>query len=241
MTELIAHLAGGFFLGFAGGLHCACMCGGLTSATFGFFSVRSRTDGAVTFAKIAAGRITAYATLGALAAAGASFASDLMAVQAPSKTMTVVAAAALMWIGFSTAGLLPAGSITEAGPLRLKSLSAITTAHDTIVRMVHARLPKLGPFTIGLSWGFAPCPLLYAALFMAMLVGTPIGGALWMIGFGVGTLPGVLSSLLGLQFLQTLHLRAHTRLAIGLLIVAFGFSTIYFDLGIFEALCRSAA
>lgn len=237
MADVIAHLAGGLLLGFAGGLHCACMCGGLTAASMSFFSIRSRRDGLLTVATITAGRMTAYAMLGALVGGGAALASKLMAVPAPSSVMAIFAALTLMWIGFSTAGLLPAGA---RNVMRVPGATGARRAHDAILNAVRGRVPSLGPFAIGLSWGFAPCPLLYAALFLAMLIGTPAGGALWMIGFGVGTLPAVLASTLGFNFLKTLNINAQGRMAVGLSIVAFGFSTVYFDFGLFAALCRTS-
>ncbi len=236
MTEFVAHLSAGALLGLAGGLHCACMCGGLTSAALNLFSVRSQKQGFITLAIILLGRILSYAALGAVVAGGARLASDLMAVPAPSTIMPLLGAIALMWIGFSTAGLLPAFSGLSVDTGGSPSSNGWLHTHLETFRR---KFPTTAPFAIGLSWGFAPCPLLYAALFLAMLTGSVLGGAMWMIGFGLGTLPPVLMSALGLRYMSSLNLRPHAKTVIGLAIAGFGFATVYFDLGLFEGLCRT--
>jgi sulfite exporter TauE/SafE len=42
-------------------------------------------------------------------------------------------------------------------------------------------------FTLGLLMGFLPCGLVYAALMKALGAATPLGGALTMLAFGLGT------------------------------------------------------
>lgn len=48
------------------------------------------------------------------------------------------------------------------------------------------------PFVAGLGWGLAPCGMVYAALLTAMLSGSFAGGAIFMAGFGLATIPPVL-------------------------------------------------
>jgi hypothetical protein len=51
---------------------------------------------------------------------------------------------------------------------------------------------------IGLMNGFLPCGLVYIALAGALVSNTPVSGALYMMVFGLGTIPALLSlSLLG--------------------------------------------
>jgi len=234
MPELLAQITAGALLGLAGGLHCACMCGGLTATTVSLFCAKSKTQGAATISMVMVGRVCAYVILGALAAAGAGFLSGLLAVPAPSNVMVLIGAAALIWIGFSTAGLLPA----------LSSTTTLTGANSTVIapltsqlQRLQRKIPRAAPLVIGLSWGFAPCPLLYAALFLAMLTGSWLGGAGWMFGFGLGTLPPVLLSALGINWLGSLSVKTSARTAIGLTVAGLGFATAYFDLGLFEGLC----
>lgn len=235
MNEFVPHIFGGALLGLAGGLHCACMCGGLTSASLSLFAVTSARQGAVTIALISTGRILAYVGLGLLAAGSAGFAQDLMAIPAPSKLMALVGAGTLMWIGFSTAGLLP--TFAGAPGAGLASTRPFTTVASFFHALRHNN-PHLASLTTGLGWGFAPCPLLYAALFMAMLTGSWSGGALWMLGFGLGTLPAVLMSATGVSYIRSLNIKKTARIAVGLAIALFGFATVYFDFGLFSGLCK---
>src|SRR3989304_2947546 len=54
-----------------------------------------------------------------------------------------------------------------------------------------------GPFVSGLTWGIVPCPIVYGALFVAMLTGSAGGGLALMAGFGIGTLPAGTAPALG--------------------------------------------
>lgn len=46
---------------------------------------------------------------------------------------------------------------------------------------------------LGLVLGFLPCGFLYAALMAAAATGQPLAGTLAMIGFGIGTLPALVT------------------------------------------------
>jgi sulfite exporter TauE/SafE len=46
----------------------------------------------------------------------------------------------------------------------------------------------------GMIWGLLPCGLVYYALLLALPVGSATGGALFMLAFGIGTLPGLMTT-----------------------------------------------
>ena len=236
MTELGAQLVGGLLLGLAGAVHCACMCGGITTATLSFFSIGTRAQMATTLSMIFLGRILAYASLGLLVGGGAAFAADLTAVPAPSNFMPLLGAIALMWIGFSTAGLLPAYAGPSSGP---STLGTRGFGVGSLIDGLRRRFPSLAPIATGVGWGFAPCPLIYSALFLAMLTGSMQGGLIWMLGFGLGTVPAVLLSSLGINYLRTINLKPLVRTSLGLAIAGLGFASVYFDLGLFDAFCAA--
>ena len=54
-------------------------------------------------------------------------------------------------------------------------------------KAIGRRLLAPNKFTLGLSLGFLPCGLIYAALLKAVDTGSAIQGALTMLAFGVGT------------------------------------------------------
>lgn len=47
-------------------------------------------------------------------------------------------------------------------------------------------------FTFGLLWGLLPCGMIFSALLMAAIAGSPLQGALYMLAFGLGTLPALI-------------------------------------------------
>jgi sulfite exporter TauE/SafE len=69
--------------------------------------------------------------------------------------------------------------------------------------------------------------MVYAALFTATLTGSASGGATLMTGFGLGTLPAVTLTALGVTTLARVEAKALARSAIGLAIAVLGFSTVY--------------
>ena len=79
--------------------------------------------------------------------------------------------------------------------------------------------------------------MVYAALFSAALMGSFFSGALWMLAFGVGTLPGVISAALGVSALSRIRRTPAVEVGAGLLIAAFGFSTVYFGAPVAGVLC----
>lgn len=86
-------------------------------------------------------------------------------------------------------------------------------------------------FAIGMLWGWLPCGLVYSALATASTTGTAASGALFMLGFGIGTLPAVvLASTLGSTSRGLLRSQA-TRWAAACLLALFGLWTLSGALG----------
>ena len=127
-----------------------------------------------------------------------------------------------MFIGLTIAGLMPAVAGIDN---RVATLSVTLEKVFAPLR----RRPVLGPFATGFTWGVSPCPMVYGALFSAALQGTFQGGAMWMLGFGAGTLPAVIASALGIRALSKLNKGTLVRAAVGLTITAIGFATVYID------------
>jgi hypothetical protein len=64
------------------------------------------------------------------------------------------------------------------------------------VRRLAARVDRSrfgGAFLLGVALGFLPCGLLYAAIAAAAATGSAAGGALAMMAFGLGTVPGLVA------------------------------------------------
>jgi sulfite exporter TauE/SafE len=98
---------------------------------------------------------------------------------------------------------------------------------------------------LGALWGWLPCGMVYSVLLTAMLTGTVRDGALVMLSFGLGTLPMLFSlGLLGNKLRHGLR-RRRVRVAMGMLVLAFGLLGLLRAAGgikadWFDAVCVSA-
>jgi len=164
----------------AGSLHCAGMCGGFVA----FYAGAGGRRQAFGHAAYNLGRLTAYATLGALAGTlGAAL--DLAAAPAGIERAAAVLAGALIvlwgtWTLFEMAGVRVA---------RLAPPAALRGAVARGVAVVAAQPPVTRALVIGLLTGLLPCGWLYAFIVTAAGTGDPLRGAGLMAVFWLGTLP----------------------------------------------------
>ena len=85
--------------------------------------------------------------------------------------------------------------------------------------------------TIGLLNGFLPCGLVYMAVFAAIAGGTALNGGLYMIIFGLGTIPLMTSAIYFSHFLKG-TVRQKIQKAIPVFVVIIGFLFILRGLGL---------
>jgi hypothetical protein len=223
VDPLILTAATGFGLGLASTLHCAGMCGGIASSLL-LAGKRGTTPHSIqrtsqVLALTHAGRITAYVLAGMLIASIGTPVIGWLDRELAFRLAQWAGAVALMWIGLSTAGFLPAlnGIDTLLRPVA-----------NVLARTTNALQGRAwSPFAAGLAWGLMPCAMVYGALFMAMLTGSTLLGGVAMMAFGLGTLPALLAVTLGVRALAHAGQRQGVRVAAGLAIGAFGFLTVW--------------
>lgn len=160
MTEL---LVAGFLAGLLGSPHCVGMCGGFAGAC-----ARS-ASGAIAWH---AGRLSTYASLGALA----GFAGTTL--RGPPWIPLALSAVLLIWFAGVLGGVFP-----QAG----MKIPGVAWAGRTLV----ARSDVPSRFAFGMVTGLLPCGLVYMALGLAVSSGSPLIGALAMVAFGSGTIPAL--------------------------------------------------
>jgi sulfite exporter TauE/SafE len=182
---------GAFVAGLAGSPHCALMCGPFASAC-----ARSGAG----LAAWHAGRLSAYALLGAVAGAAGS------AMPGPAWLPAAFAAAFLLWFAGGLAGLLPEPRLAFPGLTR----SGALLQPD---RGAGAR------YLFGIVNGFLPCGLVYAALGLPVALAAPLPGALAMVVFGAGTLPLLSVAALGLRRMTPAGLIARRVVAAVVLLI----------------------
>jgi uncharacterized protein len=212
-AELLA-LASGLLLGLGASLHCAGMCGGIASSLMFMLDPKAGASGRARVLFLAqAGRVSAYVAAGAAVGLFGTALYGALDQATAFRILQWASAATLVWIGASIAGLAPA-------------LAGLDRLAVPVVRRLTVAMPggahRGGAIASGLVWGFLPCPMVYGALFNAMLTGSASGGALAMAGFGLGTLPAVTAVALGLSRLKEIARGERARLAVGIAIAATG-------------------
>lgn len=84
----------------------------------------------------------------------------------------------------------------------------------------------LSALPYGLIWGWLPCGLVYSTLTWSLSSGDSISGSLWMLCFGLGTLPATLLIAYASKDLMALVKAPRTRQLIALTLLLFGFYSI---------------
>lgn len=189
---MIGTLGGAFAAGLLGSPHCVGMCGGFASAC---------ADTPQHGAAYHLGRLSTYATLGALAGAFGRF------LPGPGWVVTVVSGTLVTVFALSLAGLI------EAPTPRLPGLSRLALR----ARQVGG---NAGAWGLGAATALLPCGLLWAALAVPIAIAEPLLGATAMVLFGAGTTPLLAAASIGLQRVVATRLWARRLLA--LLVLASG-------------------
>ena len=170
---MMTTLVGALMTGLLGTPHCAAMCGAFATSC----ATQERPFGRT--AAYHAGRLTSYASLGAVAGTlGAT-------LQHARVVGLVLAALFLFYFAARVAGLLPEVGVNLPG----------------VGRAIKAARRMSGPsggFVLGASTALLPCGLVYAALALPIVAASPLQGAGTMAMMWVGTLPALLAvALLG--------------------------------------------
>jgi len=176
MTILLA----GMLLGLAGSAHCAGMCGPVLLVVMGGANSSRRAAGRAALIYHTC-RLSMYVLL----AIPAGYAGRALALAGLGRVMAVVAGALLL--------------VAATGSGGQRWMRPVSLAWSTVViclgmkaRTFTRQSPHFGYAVLGLVNGLIPCGLVYAAITTAAAVGSIAGSALFMSGFGLGTVPALL-------------------------------------------------
>ena len=201
----------GFLIGIASSAHCAGMCG--------VFALRAGTGGARAPWRMllyVTGKAFTYVFLGTLAGlAGARF-LDVFASAGP-------------WLGLSVAVvLLFAGVRLLRPPMSLSpAASWLGRVLSPVFRLAQGAEAAGGPFALGAATGLLPCGVVYVAALQGAGLGSPLGGAVLMASFGLGTMPVLVAiGLLGRGAVARLG-AARLRVSGGVLLLLAGAAGVY--------------
>ena len=171
----------GFLFGLFGSLHCLGMCAPIV------WAIPVRTGSRFHWWKLRLsynfGRIITYSLLGSLfGLAGHSV--RLMGFQ---QHLSIITGVFLLFFLLINKGRIPSG-------FRLKPLSRLLLrVKASLSRLMNGNTAKTNAL-LGFYNGLLPCGLVYMALIASLSMGSVQGGMLYMISFGLGTLPMMIAA-----------------------------------------------
>ncbi|MBI5020417.1 MAG: sulfite exporter TauE/SafE family protein [Ignavibacteriales bacterium] len=193
----------GFIFGILGGLHCIGMCGPIVLAlpvgeqsAFRFASGRALYH---------FGRVISYAVMGA--AVGLLGARLLLPIL--QQNLSIIVGALLI--------------LTVLFPKIIRSVNFLSKVFDPVTQKITSIIGKMlesnalvSMLILGVMNGFLPCGFVYMAISTAAVTGGSLAGMLFMVGFGLGTVPAMLA----VSFFPKL-ISANLRLKIAKILPAF--------------------
>lgn len=198
-------------MGLAGGVHCIGMCGPIASA-FTFATPKNANQAPYIMA-YNIGRILSYTLAGAITGYLSSIftAKILIGMQILQGISIVFLVLLALYISDTLRVLVYfeklGGHLWRAISPLGKSLIPFKSPWHTIL--------------YGMIWGWLPCGLVYTALTWSLASGDSLNGALFMFFFGLGTLPALIASSLGANYLVPYLQSKYTRRFVALLLLIF--------------------
>lgn len=209
---------GAFLMGLFGALHCVGMCGSIMGVLTFSLPRETRQNpprllGYLSYYSL--GRILSYSLAGALAGA---FGANLLFRISPQyghSVLLLIATFLMVAVGFYLAGWFPGFSrIEKAGIPIWKKLEPLG----------RKLLPVSSPWQAllyGLIWGWLPCGLVYSALFIALGQGSAAQGGIFMLLFGLGTLPAVMATGIFAEQIMRIARNPQMRVVAGISLIVF--------------------
>ena len=177
-----------FALGLFSTLHCLGMCGGVIGA-LSCSVPRPVSDDAFKrngyILLFNLGRVSMYGIFGLIVGAGGASLVGLVDPALWRRLAAAVAGISMILIGIYLGGWIPA-----VRRIDLLGRGIWQRMQPLARRFLPINSPGAA-VAAGLVWGWLPCGLVYYALLVAAPLGSAVDGALFMMAFGLGTLPGM--------------------------------------------------
>ncbi len=216
-------------IGISSAPHCIGMCGAISGALAMSLpqEVRGRRGQLLLFnLAFNLGRVSSYGIAGALAGLLGSALAERLAPIAGINLLRLVTVVLVVAAGLYVGGWVPRLAVVEriGTPLwrRLEPLGR---------RLIPVRSLSRA-FLYGLVWGWLPCGLVYWALLIAAGAGDPSASAIFMIIFGLATLPGMVATGMLASWIQQIRRLPYANRVAGLLLIVLGLVGIFYTLEI---------
>jgi uncharacterized protein len=208
--------------------HCLAMCGGLAMAAgqlnrqqLRYPAIRRAGD----MLGWQLGRVTSYGLIGFIAGGFGAFFLDHPALSWLRDLAFITANLMLIALGLHVAqwwsGIV---QVERMGQHLWGWISPYATA--TLTPSAPSPRQPLGTLwravRAGAIWGWLPCGLVYSMLVTASVTGSSVNGALWMLAFGLGTIPALWITSLASQEMTQWFRNLWVRRTAGTLIMMFG-------------------
>lgn len=224
MTEatLLNDFIAALMIGLLGAGHCLGMCSGIASAiTFSIKEEQKNSTSILSLLLYNLGRVSSYSLAGFLFAASSSSLIVWLGGKEALIYLRILAAVLMLMLALYIArlwhGLL---KLEQAGQLVWKFIKPAAQAFMPLKHPLFA-LP------LGFLWGWLPCGLVYSTLSWAASSGDAFNGLFIMLGFGLGTMPAMLTvGTFSHHLKQTLNHRWF-RYGSGGLLALFAIHTLY--------------
>ena len=216
-----------FVVGLFSTLHCLGMCGGIIGALTFSLPPEVRADRRRLGGFVAAynlGRLFSYSLAGALAGGVGERLLDWISPEYGRLVLLLLATAFMVSIGLYLAGWFP----------RFAAIERIGTPLWRRLEPIGQRLlPVTSPWQallFGAVWGWLPCGLVYSVLLWAITTGGALNGALFMLAFGLGTLPAVMTTGILTGWMTRFSRTRGLRQSIGVLLIALALISLWLNL-----------
>ena len=216
-----------FIVGLFSTLHCLGMCGGIIGALTFSLPPEIRNHRWRLLPYISAynlGRIGSYTLVGAIVGGLGDNLFNFISPNYGHLLLQGIAAIIMVGIGLYLAGWFPRfAEIEKLGQPLWRKLEPLGQ------KLLPVRSPSHA-FLFGVIWGWLPCGLVYSALLWSASTGSATNGALFMLAFGAGTLPTVMTAGIVTGWLIRLTRLPHLKAAVGLSIIALALASLYINL-----------
>lgn len=219
---MVADFSAALVIGLLGAGHCLGMCSGIASAiTFSTDNQQSKLQSFITLLLYNLGRVSSYSLAAAIFAGSSSALILFFGGKEALIYLRVLAAILMLFLALYISriwfGLLILEKVGQRLWQYIKPLAQY---------FLPLRHPLLA-FPLGFLWGWLPCGLVYSTLAWAASSGSFEQGALIMLGFGIGTIPAMLTVGSLTQQLKTTLNHRYFRVTSGILLAIFALHTFY--------------
>ncbi|VAW61435.1 Heavy-metal-associated domain (N-terminus) and membrane-bounded cytochrome biogenesis cycZ-like domain, possible membrane copper tolerance protein [hydrothermal vent metagenome] len=216
-----------FTLGLMGGVHCIGMCGGIVGA-LSFASEQGENKGFSPLFSLLLGynfgRLMSYTLAGGLMGTLGWLLTHWVDIRYMQIVLQLLAGLFMLMMGLYISGWwMGLNKVEKAGAVVWKHIQPVAQ------KLLPVKTP-LQAMTLGLLWGWLPCGLVYSVLVWSVSAGSFQQGALFMLSFGLGTLPNLLAMGLFANQLKRFVQKNSVRNLAGAVVVLFGLWSVFLAL-----------